>query len=90
MDDESTTITVRVPKSVKDRLESLAKETRRSRSSLAAEGIGAFVELEERQIAGIKKALASVDRGLGVGHDDVEAWVRSWDTADELPTPAAD
>ena len=85
--DESTTITVRVAKSVKDRLESLAWETKRSKSSLAAEGIGAFVDLEERQIEGIKKALTSIDRGLGVAHDDVEAWVASWDTDDEVPTP---
>ena len=85
--DDSTTITIRVAKTMKDRLENLARETKRSRSSLAAEGIGAFVELEERQIEGIKKALASIDKGLGVAHDDVEAWVASWDTDDELPTP---
>ena len=87
--DNSTTITVRVAKSMKDRLENLARETKRSKSSLAAEGIGAFVDLEERQIAGIKKALTSIDRGLGVAHDDVEAWVASWDTDDEVSTPEA-
>ena len=85
--DDSTTITVRVAKSVKDRLDSLARETRRSKSSLAAEGIGAFVELEERQIEGIRKALISIDNGLGVAHEDVEAWVASWDGNDELPAP---
>ena len=87
---DSATITVRIAKSVKDRLESLARETKRSKSSLAAEGIGAFVELEERQIEGIKKAMASIDRGLGVAHDDVAAWVASWDTDDELPAPQAE
>lgn len=86
---DSTTITVRVTQTVKDRLERLARETRRSKSSLAAEGIGAFIDLEERQIEGIKKALTSVDRGLGVPHDDVEAWVASWNTDDELATPKA-
>lgn len=86
---DSTTITVRVTKSVKDRLENLASETKRSKSSLAAEGISAFVDLEERQIAGIKKALASIDAGLGVAHDDVAAWVASWDTDDERPAPKA-
>ena len=45
--------------------------------------IGAFIELEERQIGGIKKALASIDNGRGVAHDEVEAWVASWDTDDE-------
>lgn len=87
---DSTTITIRVAKSVKDRLESLARETKRSKSSLAAEGIGNFVDLEERQIAGIKQALTSIDRGLGVAQDDVEAWVASWDTDEELPAPKAE
>ncbi len=43
---DSATITIRVAKSVKDRLESLARETKRSKSSLAAEGISTFVDLE--------------------------------------------
>lgn len=86
---DSATITIRVAKSVKDRLENLAKETKRSKSSLAAEGISTFIDVEERQIEGIKKALASIDQGLGVTHDDVAAWVESWDTDDELPAPKA-
>ncbi|MDA0240897.1 MAG: CopG family transcriptional regulator [Proteobacteria bacterium] len=87
--DDSTTITVRVSQSVKNRLEDLAEETKRSKSSLAAEGIAAFIELEERQIEGIKKALTSLDQGFGVAHDEVETWIASWDTDDELPTPKA-
>ncbi len=34
-------------------------------------------EREERQGAEIKKAMASLDRGLGVEHQHVEAWVMS-------------
>jgi predicted transcriptional regulator len=88
--EQSTTITVRVDKSMKDRLDNLARATRRSKSSLAAEGIGAFVELEERQIEGIRKALVSLDNGLGVSHDEVEAWVTSWDTDGKFPAPKAE
>ena len=84
---DSATITIRVSKSMKDRLENLARQTKRSKSSLAAEGIGAFVELEERQIEGIKNALASIDKGLSVAHEDVERWVESWDTTAERPAP---
>ena len=74
---ESTTLTVRIDSAIKDRLEGLADATKRSKSSLAAEGIEAFVEREERQIAGIKKAMASLDRGLYIDHQRVEAWVVS-------------
>lgn len=87
---DSTTLTLRIDSAVKERLEGLAKATKRSKSSLAAEGIEAFVELEERQIEGIRRAMASLDRGEGVPHEDVEAWVDSWETEDELPMPKAE
>ena len=48
-----------------------------------------FTELEERQIEGIRMALASLDRGEGVSHDVVEAWVASLGTENELPMPKA-
>jgi len=86
---DSTTISVRVSKSTRERLENLARETKRSKSSLAAEGISAFIELEERQIAGIKKAMTSIENGLGIPDDDVAAWIASWDTDDEHPMPKA-
>ncbi len=87
---ESTTLTLRIDSDIKERLESLAKATKRSKSSLAAEGIEAFVELEERQIEGIKRAMASLDRGEGVAHEEVAAWIASWDSEDELPVPTAE
>jgi predicted transcriptional regulator len=83
----SATFTVRVDASVKKRLEKLAKSTGRSRSFLAAEAIGEFVEINEWQIAGIKEAMASMDRGEGVAHDDVKQWVRSWGGGKERPAP---
>lgn len=86
----STTLALRIDSSTKARLEALAKATRRSKSSLAAEGIKAFVELEERQIEGIKRAMASLDRGKGVPHEEVVDWIASWETDEELSIPKAE
>lgn len=83
----STTFTVRVDFVVKKRLEKLAKSTGRSRSFLAAEAIGEFVDVNEWQIAGIKRAIASMDRGEGVAHEQVSEWVRSWGGGKERPAP---
>ena len=83
----STTFTVRVDSVVKKRLEKLAKSTGRSRSFLAAEAIGEFVDVNEWQIAGIKRAMASMDRGEGVAHEQVKEWVRSWGGRKERPAP---
>ena len=86
---DSATLTVRLGLAIRDRLEGLAATTKRSKSALAAEAIEEFVALKEWQIEGVKKAIASLDRGEGVPHEGVEAWVASWDTDDPLPVPKA-
>jgi RHH-type rel operon transcriptional repressor/antitoxin RelB len=83
----STTFTVRVESDVKKRLEKLAKSTGRSRSFLAAEALSEYLDVNEWQVSGITKALASLDRGGSVPHDQVKAWVNSWGGKRELPAP---
>jgi predicted transcriptional regulator len=83
----SATFTVRVDSAVKKRLEKLAKSTGRSRSFLAAEAIGEFVDANEWQIAGIKRAMQSLNRGEGIAHEQVKEWVRSWGGGKERPAP---
>jgi RHH-type transcriptional regulator, rel operon repressor / antitoxin RelB len=83
----SSTFTVRVDTAAKKRLEKLAKNTGRSRSFLAAEAINEYLDINEWQVAGIKAAIESADRGEFVPHDQVKAWVNSWDSDNELPMP---
>lgn len=83
----STTVSVRIDSAIKKRLEKLAKSTGRSRSFLAAEAINEYLDLKEWQVAGIQKAMASLDRGHGVPHDRVLEWARSWDSKKERPVP---
>ena len=70
------TVSVRIDPVVKKRLEKLAKSTGRSRSFLAAEAINEYLDLNEWQVAGIQKAVASLDRGEGVSHE----WVKRGST----------
>jgi predicted transcriptional regulator len=83
----STTFAVRVDTGVKKRLERLAKSTGRSRSFLAAEAINEYLDVNEWQVAGIKRAIASLDRGEGIPHHLVKDWVASWGSAKEKPVP---
>jgi predicted transcriptional regulator len=48
------TVTVRMPKALRDRLEALSTETRRSKSFLVTEAIQQFVGTEEEIVLGIK------------------------------------
>ncbi len=83
----TTTFTVRVDSSVKRRLEKLAKSTGRSRSFLAAEAIDAYLDVNEWQVDGIKRGIASIDRGESVAHETVKDWVASWGGESERPLP---
>jgi len=81
------TFSVRLDGSAKARLQKLAKSTGRSRAFLAAEAIVAFLDTNEWQIAGITKALSSLDRGKGMAHARVSEWIASWETRKERPAP---
>jgi RHH-type transcriptional regulator, rel operon repressor / antitoxin RelB len=83
----STTVSVRIDPLVKKRLEKLAKSTGRSGSFLAAEAINEYLDLNEWQVAGIQKAVASLDRGEGVSHGRVKVWVNSWSSKTKRPAP---
>jgi predicted transcriptional regulator len=73
----STTFTVRVDRNIKSRLEKLAKSTRRTRSFLATEALIQYLDINEWQVAGVKQAIASLDRGECVSHEAVKDWVGS-------------
>ena len=83
----SDTFTVRIDTAVKKRLEKLARSTGRSRSFLAAEAIEEYLGVNEWQVAGIRRAMESADRGELTAHDQVKAWVNSWGSQNELPKP---
>ena len=83
----STTLTVRIDAAAKERLEKLAESTGRSRSFLAADAINQYLEVNEWQVAGIKQAIASLDRGEAIAHEQVKDWVASWGSGRERPIP---
>jgi predicted transcriptional regulator len=83
----TTTFTVRVDLAARKRLEKLAKSTGRTRSFLAAQAINEYLEVNEWQVAGIKQAIASLERGEGISHEQVKDWISSWGSAKERPIP---
>jgi RHH-type rel operon transcriptional repressor/antitoxin RelB len=74
----SEVMTIRVDRKTKARLEKLAKVTARSKSYLAAEAIRNYIELNEWQIAEIKRALKEADAGDFASPEEVEAVFKKW------------
>lgn len=70
---ETTTITIRVPAEVRDKLDKLAELTKRSRSFLASEALGAYVENELDIVGGILEGLADFEAGRYYTHEEVMA-----------------
>jgi predicted transcriptional regulator len=60
---ETTTLTVRLPRETKEKLDALAESTRRSKAFLAAEAIGDYVAANAWQVEAIGQALAEADAG---------------------------
>jgi predicted transcriptional regulator len=74
---DSTTLTVRLDRTVKKRLEAAAARVRRSKSFLAAEAIEEYLAVQEWQIEAIERGIEAADRGELVPHDQVKAWAQS-------------
>jgi RHH-type transcriptional regulator, rel operon repressor / antitoxin RelB len=85
---KSPTMTVRLRPEVSDKLEALARETKRSKAYLASEAIASYIDRNAWQVAEITRGLEEARSGApGVPHEEVEDWVRSWGADHELPRP---
>ncbi|MGH6906217.1 MAG: type II toxin-antitoxin system RelB family antitoxin [Geminicoccaceae bacterium] len=73
----TTTLTVRLPAEVKDRLDRLAERTRRTKSFLAGEAIAGYVTHELAIIEGIHQGLDDMRAGRVIPHDQVMKEVRA-------------
>ena len=69
----STTLTVRLTQDLKARLGKLAERTQRTKSFLAGEAIGTYVERELEIVTGIEHGLDDMKAGRVVPHEEVMA-----------------
>lgn len=74
----SETMTIRIDRKTKTRLEKLARAMERTKSYVAAEAIRAFVDLNEWQIAEIRVGLKEADAGDFADDEEVAAVVKKW------------
>ncbi len=73
----STTLTLRLPPEIKDRLGELAERTRRTKSFLAGEAIADYVERELEIVAGIERGMEDTKAGRTVPHDKAMRRIRN-------------
>ncbi len=83
----SETLSIRVDAGTKERLDALAKRSKRSKSFLAAEAIAAYVESEEWQLGELQAGMAELDSGQEISHEKVSKWLKSWGKPSETKAP---
>ncbi len=60
------------------RLETLAKTTHKSKSSLATEALEDFLTVQEWHVQAIKEGIAAADKGDIVSHKEALAELKKW------------
>ncbi|MGH8625220.1 MAG: CopG family ribbon-helix-helix protein [Gammaproteobacteria bacterium] len=69
----STTITIRTDSEIAEKITALAQAMDRSRNWVIEEALRQYVENQVWQIEGIKQAMAALDRGEGIPHEEIMA-----------------
>jgi RHH-type transcriptional regulator, rel operon repressor / antitoxin RelB len=69
--EQTSTMTIRLPETIKNKLEDLAQATERSKAYLAAKAIEEFVATQEWQIQAIQEAVKEADSSQAkfLGHE---------------------
>lgn len=70
--------TLTIKKDLANRLETLAKTTHQSKSTLASQAIEEFLTVQEWHIQAIKEGIAAADRGDLVSHEEAIVELKKW------------
>lgn len=69
----TTTITVRVPESLRDQIDELASAMGRNRQYVALEALRRYLSVESWQVARIVEGIRAADAGQFASEEEVEA-----------------
>ena len=85
---KNTAMTVRLSPEISDKLDALARDTKRSKAYIASEAIADYVVRNACQVARIRHALVDARSGApGITNEEIERWMGSWDSDNELAPP---
>ncbi len=81
---------IRLDDELKKSLEREAEIEDRSPAQLAVRAIRSMLDAKAAKRAAIDNALARAEEGAFISAEAMNAWIDSWDTGDELPSPKPD
>ncbi len=81
---------VRMPEHLMDKLEAVAEKLDRSKGWIIKEALSQYVahlDREEQRLLDTRQAVADIESGNIIDGDEVIAWIESWGSDNEKPTP---
>lgn len=83
-------VSVQLEPALDDQVAEIAAAMDRSKAWVIEQAVKEFVAVRDWQAAAIDEGIRAADQGRVAEHDDVAAWVASWDGPDEKPMPKCD
>ncbi|KKX29539.1 ribbon-helix-helix domain-containing protein [Rhizobium sp. LC145] len=80
-------LTAHVPHDLAEKVDEMASRLERSRGWIVKQALTNWIALEEERQQLTLDAMADVDAGNVVDHDEVEKWIASLDGDKPLPRP---
>lgn len=80
-------LTAHIPEELAEKVDRYAKSMERSRGWIVKQALAEWVTWEEEKIRRTREALADVDAGRLIEHEDMVAWANSLGTDNPLPPP---
>jgi len=84
---ETKVLTAHVPLPIADKIDEIASRLERSRNWIIKQALTSWIDQEEERNRLTREALAEVDGGMVINHQDVLAWADNLGTDDPLPLP---
>ena len=84
---KSAPVSVRLQRALNDQVTAIADALDRPKSWVIEQAVADYVAMQAWQLAAIAEGVRAADAGRLAAHEDVAAWVKSWDGPNELPTP---
>jgi predicted transcriptional regulator len=81
---------LRIDARLKKRLDREAVREDRSAGYIAQKAIEDYLNARDHKRKALEEALAEVDKGVFISEKAMDAWINSWETANELPPPKPD
>jgi predicted transcriptional regulator len=84
---ETKVVTAHVPLDLAEKVDELAHRLERSRGWIVKQALADWVDLEEERRRLTLEALADVDAGRIIDHEEVQRWADSLSSDNPLPLP---